>query len=90
MPTQWGRKETIIWPPHSPIYTYGAMFLAIVLTGAFLYMRFAFAMTPLQQFYTPIYVRTSLAAELGKTRKDKYRMLFEAGKNVPAQLSFSR
>ena len=24
--TQWGRKETIIWPPHSPIYTYGAIF----------------------------------------------------------------
>jgi hypothetical protein len=23
--TQWGRKETIIWPPHSPIYTYGAI-----------------------------------------------------------------
>ena len=85
MPTQWGRKETIIWPPHSPIYTYGAMFLAVVLTGAFVYMRFAFAMTPLQQFYTPIYVRASLAAELGKVRKDKYRMLFEAGKNVTAK-----
>lgn len=85
MPTQWGRKETIIWPPHSPIYTYGAMFLAVVLTGAFLYMRFAFAMTPLQQFYTPIYVRASLASELGKVRKDKYRMLFEAGKNATAK-----
>lgn len=85
MPTQWGRKETIIWPTHSPIYTYGATFLAVVLMGAFLYMRFAFAMTPLQQFYTPIYMRTSLSAELGKTRKDKYRMLFEAGKNVPTK-----
>ena len=21
---KWGRKETIIFPPHSPIYTYGA------------------------------------------------------------------
>ncbi|WP_263419290.1 type IV secretion system DNA-binding domain-containing protein [Terriglobus albidus] len=85
MPTQWGRKETIIWPPHSPIYTYGATFLAVVLTGAFIYMRFAFATTPLQQFYTPVYVRASLAAQLGKTRKDKYRMLFEAGKTVPAK-----
>jgi hypothetical protein len=24
MATEWGRKETIIWPPHSPIYSYTA------------------------------------------------------------------
>ena len=35
--TKWGRNETIIWPPHSPIYTYGAVFMAVVLTGLFLY-----------------------------------------------------
>src|SRR4029077_3381451 len=34
--TKWGRKESIIWPPHSPIYTYGAVFMALVLTGLFL------------------------------------------------------
>ncbi len=35
--TKWGRKESIIWPPHSPIYTYGAVFMALVITGLFLY-----------------------------------------------------
>jgi hypothetical protein len=35
--TNWGRKETIIWPPHSPIYTFGAVFLALILTGLFVY-----------------------------------------------------
>jgi len=25
MTSQWGRKESVIWPPHSPIYTYGAL-----------------------------------------------------------------
>ena len=25
----WGRKETIIWPPHGPINTYGALLLSI-------------------------------------------------------------
>ena len=39
---QWGRKETVIFPPHSPIYTYGAVFLAFVLTGCFLYVRFTY------------------------------------------------
>ena len=51
--TNWGRKETIIWPPHSPIYTFGAVFLGLILTGLFVYLRFAFALTPLQQFYLP-------------------------------------
>jgi hypothetical protein len=31
--TNWGRKETIIWPPHKPIYTFGAVFFAVVLTA---------------------------------------------------------
>ena len=38
---QWGRKETIIFPPHSPIYTYGAIFFALVLTSMFVYLRFS-------------------------------------------------
>ena len=25
MASQWGRKETVIWPPHVPILTYGAL-----------------------------------------------------------------
>ena len=33
--TKWGRKESIIWPPHSPIYTYGAVFMAVVLDRTF-------------------------------------------------------
>ena len=28
MTSQWGRKESVVWPPHSPIYSYGALFLA--------------------------------------------------------------
>ena len=71
---QWGRKETGIFPPHSPIYTYGAVFLAFVLTGCFLYVRFTYGQTPLQQFYTPIYARTAAGAALNK--KDKYQLLY--------------
>jgi hypothetical protein len=38
----WGRKETIIFPPHSAIYTYGAVFFAVILTALFVYLRFTF------------------------------------------------
>ncbi len=47
----WGRKETIIWPPHQPIYTYGAIFLALVAAGFFVYLRFAIALNPLERYY---------------------------------------
>src|SRR5277367_2447061 len=73
MAMQWGRKESIIWPPHSPIYTYGAIFLSVVATGLFLYLRFSFALTPLQQFYLPSYVRTAAVGAMHQT--DKYQLL---------------
>ncbi len=84
--TQWGRKETIIWPPHSPIYTYGAVFLAVILTVFFLYCRFSFGNTPLQKFYTPTYMRSSAAGMIGPTRRDKYRMLFVGGQGLPTRM----
>ena len=62
--TKWGRKETVIWPPHSPIYTYGAVFIAVVLTGFFIYCRFTFGNDALQRFYTPTYIRSSIAGAI--------------------------
>ena len=73
MATHWGRKETVVWPPHSPIYTYGATLIALVCTGAFLWAAFA-APTPLQQFYTPAYVKSAVVGQLKK--QDKYRLLY--------------
>jgi hypothetical protein len=72
----WGRKETIIWPQNRPIYTYGAIFAAIVLTVLFLYGRFRFIGTPLQRFYMPVYVRTSVFGSFSRTHRSQYRMLF--------------
>ena len=78
----WGRKETIIFPPHSPIYTYGAVFLAVVLTGLFVYLRFTFGNTPLQRFYTPIYIRSSVAGSVSANRKDKYRLVMIGARGI--------
>jgi len=83
--THWGRKETIIFPPHSPIYSYGAVFLAFVLTGCFMYLRFNFGQTPLQQFYTPIYLRSAAAGAFSKT--DKYQLLYAAGVSTGVELA---
>jgi hypothetical protein len=76
--TNWGRKETIIWPPHKPIYTFGAVFFAVVLTGLFIYLHFAFVLTPLQQFDLPIYIKTTIVASIRQS--SKYQLLLMADK----------
>jgi hypothetical protein len=71
--TNWGRKETIVWPPHKPIYTFGALFLALIATGFFVYMRFAFALNPLERFYLPAYIKTCIVPSIRSS--GKYRVL---------------
>ena len=69
--THWGRKETIIWPPHKPIYTFAALFLALTASGLFVYLHFRFALLPLAQFYLPTYSKASIAPSFRASRKYK-------------------
>jgi type IV secretory pathway TraG/TraD family ATPase VirD4 len=82
---KWGRKETIIFPPHSPIYTYGAIFFALILTGMFVYLRFSRGQTPLQQFYTPIYARSAVGSAFNGSHK--YQLLYASGVSAAAELA---
>jgi type IV secretory pathway TraG/TraD family ATPase VirD4 len=63
MPTvqQWGRKESLIWPPRGYLYTLGAFFLACVATGFFVYLRFQYGLSPLERYYLPYYLRSETA-----------------------------
>jgi Type IV secretion-system coupling protein DNA-binding domain len=71
--TQWGRKETLIRPPHAPVYSFGAAFVGLVLTCLFIGLYIGFLMTPLQRLYLPLYLRTGV---VGLVRKvDKYQIL---------------
>jgi type IV secretory pathway TraG/TraD family ATPase VirD4 len=82
---KWGRNESVIWPPHGPINTWGAIFLSFVFAGLFLYLRFAFGLVPLQQFYLPYYLR---AQTLGLMHKaDKYQLVTVLGRQGPSRLA---
>src|ERR1700685_2929291 len=85
--TKWGRNEAIIWPPHSQIYTYGAVFMATVWVGLFLNCRFTFGNGPLQRFDPPVYIRSSVAGAIGTSRRDLYRMLMVGARGIPARLA---
>ena len=60
MSNGWGRQETVIWPPRKPIHTWGAAFLALTLTGVFCYVHYSWALTPLERFYLPEYLRATM------------------------------
>jgi Type IV secretion-system coupling protein DNA-binding domain len=71
--TQWGRKETIVRPPHIPVYTFAAAVVACLLTCALVGLYVGVLMPPLQRWYLSLYVRTGL---LGTVRKaDTYQLL---------------
>jgi type IV secretory pathway TraG/TraD family ATPase VirD4 len=80
--TTWGRKETIIWPPHKPIYTLGAIFLALIATCFFIYLRFTFALTPLERFYLPTYIKTSIAPTLRSSGKYQMLLISDGGRHA--------
>ena len=81
MATQWGRKETIIWPPHIPVWTYSAVFLTLLCTVFFGWERLI-GMTTLQRSYSADYVRS----EVGQLfhQHGKYSLLYlDGGKKKP-------
>jgi hypothetical protein len=85
MAQHWGRKETIIWPPHAPIVSYGAIAAALLLTSLLMWQRLNFRMSPLQQSYITEYVRS----EVGATFKahENYKLVMLAGEKVKPRLA---
>jgi len=81
--TQWGRKETIFRPPHYPVYSFGAVFVALVVTALCVYLHFAFVMSPLQRYYLPCYLETGF---LGTVRQSsEYQLVTVADRQHRAR-----
>ena len=76
--TIWGRKETIIWPRHMPIYTYAVALRRRFLTFVAVCVRIHLA-TPLQRYCLPAYERSSAFGAVMKSHKSTYRLLFVGG-----------
>ncbi len=62
MPTvqRWGRKESLIWPPRTYLYTLSAFFLSLAATGLFVYVHFQYGLSPLERYYLPYYLRSEM------------------------------
>jgi len=77
MASQWGRKESIIWPPHVPIMSYTAIAGALLCTLFFLWQHLNFSMTPLQQSYITEYARSQVGGQF--KAHQSYRLIYVAG-----------
>ncbi len=82
---KWGRNESTMWPPHGPVYTWGAVFGSAVLCGLLMWLCFHFRLTPLQRYYLPYYLRTEMAGAIRPTGKYQLLYVLDArGKPRPA------
>jgi hypothetical protein len=76
--TVWGRKETIVWPRHMPIYTYALAFGVAFLTFVAVCVRIHLA-TPLERYCLPAYERSSAFGSVMKTHTSAYCLLSIGG-----------
>ncbi len=85
MATQWGRRETVVWQPHLPVYTYMAISTAFLCALLFLWESYAFQHLEIEKAYTTEYLRASLGAQFNQ--HGKYRVLMLGGGKRPARLA---
>lgn len=81
----WGRKETIVWPPHAPIYTFGALALGLLVSLLFVWQFLRFTETPLRRSYTTTYVQTLTGAMFHQ--QGKYELLYLGGGRAAPRLA---
>jgi hypothetical protein len=82
---KWGRKETIVWPPHAPIYSFGALALGLLATLLFVWQHLRFSETPLQQTYTTTYVQTLVGSAFKQS--GTYQLLYVGGGKAAPRLA---
>jgi hypothetical protein len=81
----WGRKESLIWPPRGNIYTLGAFFAALLATSLLVYTRYQWGLMPLERYYVPYYLRTATAGMLHPA--DTYQLLYVADRRSLRRLA---
>jgi hypothetical protein len=82
---KWGRKETIVWPPHAPIYTFSALAFGVFATLFFVWQFLRFTETPLRRTYTPTYIQSLVGATF--KQNGKYRLLYVGGGKAAPRLA---
>ena len=84
MATQWGRKETVIWPPQVPIYTIGTMILAVPIVMCLL-LGMYFTKPFLAREYTGDFLKSAAGAQF--KMHNSFRLIFVQGGKRPPRVA---
>src|SRR5271155_1764467 len=76
MSQEWGRnKHAGVWPNRHAVWTWTAVFLALVSVVPICAYRYTKTWTPLQRFYLKTYIRSGLRSVSSFAKSDRYQML---------------
>jgi hypothetical protein len=76
MNQEWGRnKHAGVWPNRHAVWTWTAVFLALVSMVPICAYRYTKTWTPLQRFYLKTYIRSGLRSATSFAKSDHYSML---------------
>lgn len=76
MSREWGRNQYAgEWPNPKAAWTIATLFLAVISMAAICAYRYAYVLTPLQQFYLKTYIRSGLRSEINLSKTDRYVLL---------------
>ena len=82
----WGRKETIVWPPQVPIYSWAIFGAAVLATVFFAWEHLRFSQSVLQRSYTSTYIQSSIGSVF--KQHGSYQLLYLAGaQKIPPRLA---
>jgi type IV secretory pathway TraG/TraD family ATPase VirD4 len=76
MNQEWGRKKHAgVWPNRHAVWTWTAVFLALVSVVPICAYGYTKTWTPLQRFYLKTYIRSGLRSVSSFAKSDRYQML---------------
>ena len=85
MASQWGRKETVIWPPQMPIWTYSAIVVTLFCSCFLILAQYRKNGSQLEKSYTTEYIRSMVGAQFKQT--GGYRLLYLGGGKLKPRLA---
>ena len=83
--TEWGRRETIVWPPHAPIYTMTAIVCCLLFTLSACWLHLRWFQTAMQRTYALPYLQSSIGALF--KQKGRYRLVYVGGATAKVRLA---
>jgi type IV secretory pathway TraG/TraD family ATPase VirD4 len=73
--SNWGRKEYPSWPSRNPVWSWGALFAAVLFFVVCMLVQYVRSWSFVEKFYLPIYVKTAVRGFRNPKSQARYQLL---------------